>query len=1121
MPTDITVTELQETVTVTGGTTSITVTGDTATVAVATTTQAVSVVDETNSFVINTVTNKSDIGLGIVDNTSDLDKPISNPTKLYVDTEIDNLTTADIEENGNLYYTQARADARVAAGIAAIDYPVDSVNGKTNTVVLTTSDIAEGTNQYFTTARARSSVSGTGSIAYNSTTGVISYTGGSNPTTTDELPEGTTNLYYTSTRANSDFDTRLATKTTSNLNEGTNLYYTTSRANSDFDTRLATKSTTNLAEGTNLYYTTARSNTDFDGRLATKSTSNLAEGTNLYYTDARVRTAISGGTGIAYDNTTGVVAVDTTIATKTYADNAATSAANSAVAALVDSAPATLDTLNELAAALGDDANFATTVTNALGQKLNTADFETAFDGHLAEKTTTDLAEGTNLYYTTARARSAYTGTGNITVNATTGVISFEGPTGPDTTDELTEGTTNLYYTTARANADFDTRLATKSTTNLAEGTNLYYTDGRFDTRLATKSTTDLAEGTNLYYTDSRFDTRLATKSTTNLAEGTNLYYTDARVRAVVDNNVDLDVDGSNNVYVKSLRTDTRIKGEMQATTNDSYVFPVTPLTAVSDNNGYSAASSIAGQAGNSAFALYTHYDADTLSAANSAASLNLQMARGNSIAGVTLPWTGTTSVAPSAAQSSDVLGTLNFNGYCTSDFSNNVGTIYQGGRTNTLHGIQMQAYAAENFSDSTLTIPAANITAISSFRAPISNLQVTGTKGQVSFTSTTPAVGQAFRMVGTLTGTATGIAGGQDYYIIATNGTTTATLSATPGGLPITTTPGTSTGLTITRCGVTLTISGQTKYAYGRNSILSISGLNNITNGDYPVGGIPTLTTLVLGIPHSVAPTLSGSQAVTTTAAYMASGFRIRAFPTATPANTSNRIEIVNHAVATATYKSDQFNFQGGTNTFNYLALNAAQAEFRTGGTFTVKDLAGTNTNLALDPTTGDLTVRGRINNYDKVYGEFCYTNAAGFGFAAQNTVYAMPFDTTNIASDVSIVSTSRITFAKAGIFKMIMSLQAAMTTNTVGTFDFWLRKNGADITNSKTQVDLLKDQKSVIAMDWMVNAAANDYYEIVYASPDIHYADITFPTVAATTTPYVSPLAPAVFINVIPVGA
>jgi microcystin-dependent protein len=49
-------------------------------------------------------------------------------------------------------------------------------------------------------------------------------------------------------------------------------------------------------------------------------------------------------------------------ATKEYADNSSSVAA----AALVDAAPSTLNTLNELAAALGDDANFATTITNAL-----------------------------------------------------------------------------------------------------------------------------------------------------------------------------------------------------------------------------------------------------------------------------------------------------------------------------------------------------------------------------------------------------------------------------------------------------------------------------------------------------------------------------------------------------------------------------------------------------------------------------------------------------------------------------------------------------------------------------------------------------------------------------------
>lgn len=52
---------------------------------------------------------------------------------------------------------------------------------------------------------------------------------------------------------------------------------------------------------------------------------------------------------------------------------ARTTDVSSAVAALVNSAPATLDTLNELAAALGNDASFATTVTNSLAGKAPTS----------------------------------------------------------------------------------------------------------------------------------------------------------------------------------------------------------------------------------------------------------------------------------------------------------------------------------------------------------------------------------------------------------------------------------------------------------------------------------------------------------------------------------------------------------------------------------------------------------------------------------------------------------------------------------------------------------------------------------------------------------------------------
>ena len=172
---------------------------------------------------------------------------------------------------------------------------------------------------------------------------------------------------------------------------------------------------------------------------------------------------------------------------------------------------------------------------------------------------------------------------------------------------------------------------------------------------------------------------------------------------------------------------------------------------------------------------------------------------------------------------------------------------------------MQVQSYAAEAFSDSTLTLTSTNVTTVASrIRAALGSPTVTGTKGQISFTSTTPVVGQAIRVTGTLTGNATGITSGTDYWIIATNGTTTATLSATPGGSPINTTGTTLTGLTLNRCSVTFTMTGLTSVPYGRGAKVAVSGVNNVTSGTYPVWGTPTTTSMSIGIPHdATAPTV------------------------------------------------------------------------------------------------------------------------------------------------------------------------------------------------------------------------------------------------------------------------
>jgi hypothetical protein len=119
--------------------------------------------------------------------------------------------------------------------------------------VLTTTAITEGTNLYFTNTRARASVSATGSINYNSGTGVFSYTAPTvlsaftndvgfltsatilNAISVDSTPSGalsynSANGVFTFTQAVNSVNglTGTITLTSTNIAEGTNKYATTS-----------------------------------------------------------------------------------------------------------------------------------------------------------------------------------------------------------------------------------------------------------------------------------------------------------------------------------------------------------------------------------------------------------------------------------------------------------------------------------------------------------------------------------------------------------------------------------------------------------------------------------------------------------------------------------------------------------------------------------------------------------------------------------------------------------------------------------------------------------------------------------------------------------------------------
>jgi len=99
----------------------------------------------------------------------------------------------------------------------------------------------------------------------------------------------------------------------------------------------------------------------------------------LYHNGTKKVETTSGGISVAGNiavtgTVGGSLANGVTATTQSASDNstkvATTAYTDTAVSNLVDSAPGALNTLNELAAAMGDDANFSTTVTNSIATKM-------------------------------------------------------------------------------------------------------------------------------------------------------------------------------------------------------------------------------------------------------------------------------------------------------------------------------------------------------------------------------------------------------------------------------------------------------------------------------------------------------------------------------------------------------------------------------------------------------------------------------------------------------------------------------------------------------------------------------------------------------------------------------
>lgn len=149
----------------------------------------------------------------------------------------------------------------------------------------------------------------------------------------------------------------------------------------------------------------------------------------------------------------------------------------------------------------------------------------------------------------------------------------------------------------------------------------------------------------------------------------------------------------------------------------------------------------------------------------------------------------------------------------------------------------------------------------------------------------------------------------------------------------------------------------------------------------------------------------------------------------------------------------------------------------------------------------------------YEEYYGEFTKTNSQTP--AAANTAYALTLTNTEISQGVSIGSpASRIIITHSGIYSFLVSVQITSTNSSQKSIWVWLRKNGTDIPNSAkiASINLNNGYLEMVVED-IISAAANDYFEIMFAADDVN---ISVSSVAATAF---APAAPAVSLSVIEV--
>ena len=145
-------------------------------------------------------------------------------------------------------------------------------------------------------------------------------------------------------------------------------------------------------------------------------------------------------------------------------------------------------------------------------------------------------------------------------------------------------------------------------------------------------------------------------------------------------------------------------------------------------------------------------------------------------------------------------------------------------------------------------------------------------------------------------------------------------------------------------------------------------------------------------------------------------------------------------------------------------------------------------------------------------------YWSTADQGPFNANTIQAMTLNNNDWETGISVVSNSRITMANAGKYNIAFSAQFHQTASS-GVVNIWLNKNGTPVSATNTKFDITANNPySVAAWNFFVNAAAEDYFQIMWSSSDNHTVIEAIDATGSGAT--LHPSIPSVIVTVNQVG-